>query len=182
VWRARKKHDRPHGLDIVAALTGPGGWGSEQAPGNSRVVWATLEWTDARKGSDMKNTWETTVRTAANTMLRYREKLSDGLEAELYALLEKLGTADTGEPSTASAQQGLTVPEEAETELAAILLAVLPELGHLMRIPTSSACGRRASRRSSSGGSLQWLVPGYGATSNQNTSTSKSPVDGSGSP
>jgi hypothetical protein len=37
--------------------------------------------------------WETTVRTAASTMLRYPEKLSDGLEAELYALLEELGTA-----------------------------------------------------------------------------------------
>jgi hypothetical protein len=39
------------------------------------------------------DTWETTVRTAASTMLRYPEKLSDGLEAELYALLEKLGAA-----------------------------------------------------------------------------------------
>jgi hypothetical protein len=40
----------------------------------------------------MTDTWETTVRTAANTMLRYPERLSDGLEAELYALLEKLDT------------------------------------------------------------------------------------------
>jgi len=36
----------------------------------------------------MNDTWETTVRTAANTMLRYPDKISDGLEAELYALLE----------------------------------------------------------------------------------------------
>ena len=38
----------------------------------------------------MTETWETTVRTAANTILRYSDKISDGLEAELYALLEKL--------------------------------------------------------------------------------------------
>jgi hypothetical protein len=46
------------------------------------------------------NTWETTVRTAANTMLRYPDKISDGLEAELYALLEKLGTATAGQPES----------------------------------------------------------------------------------
>jgi hypothetical protein len=40
----------------------------------------------------MQDTWETTVRTAANTMLRYSDKISDGLEAELYALLEQLDT------------------------------------------------------------------------------------------
>jgi hypothetical protein len=38
----------------------------------------------------MTDTWETTIRTAATTMLRYPDKLSDGLEAELYALLEAL--------------------------------------------------------------------------------------------
>jgi hypothetical protein len=38
----------------------------------------------------MTETWETTVRAAASTMLRYPEKLSAGLEAELYALLEQL--------------------------------------------------------------------------------------------
>jgi hypothetical protein len=42
--------------------------------------------------------WETTVRTAANTMLRYPDKISDGLEAELYALLEKLDTTKAGQP------------------------------------------------------------------------------------
>jgi hypothetical protein len=44
-WRTRKKDDRPHGLDIVQALTGPDGWGTERTPGDTRVVWATLEWT-----------------------------------------------------------------------------------------------------------------------------------------
>jgi len=48
----------------------------------------------------MKNAWETTVRTAAATMLRYPDKISDGLEAELYALLEQLSTPGTGQPET----------------------------------------------------------------------------------
>ena len=43
-WRARKQDDRPHGLDIVKALTGPDGWGTERAPDGTRVVWATLDW------------------------------------------------------------------------------------------------------------------------------------------
>jgi hypothetical protein len=46
-----------------------------------------------------RDTWETTVRTAANTMLRYPDKISDGLEAELYALLEKLDTTGRNLPS-----------------------------------------------------------------------------------
>ena len=56
----------------------------------------------------MRNSWETTVRTAANTMLRYPDRISDGLEAELYALLEKLDTAKaeppkgTGKPDDAA--------------------------------------------------------------------------------
>ena len=36
------------------------------------------------------DTWETTVRTAATTILRFPKRISDGLEAELYALLEAL--------------------------------------------------------------------------------------------
>ena len=43
-WRTRKQDDRPHGLDIVQALTGPDGWGTERTPGDTRVVWATLRW------------------------------------------------------------------------------------------------------------------------------------------
>ncbi|MGP0002232.1 MAG: hypothetical protein ACLPKW_31470 [Acetobacteraceae bacterium] len=49
----------------------------------------------------MTDTWETTVRTAANTMLRYPDKISDGLEAELYALLETLDNiAKAGQPES----------------------------------------------------------------------------------
>ena len=43
-WRTRKDDDRPHGLDIVQALTGPDGWGTERTPDGTRVVWATLGW------------------------------------------------------------------------------------------------------------------------------------------
>ena len=46
----------------------------------------------------MTDTWETTVRTAATTMLRYPERISDGLEAELYVPLEQLDTATADQP------------------------------------------------------------------------------------
>jgi hypothetical protein len=55
----------------------------------------------------MPDTWENTVRTAAATMLGYPERISDGLEAELYALLEQLGPAPAGQPqSTATPASG----------------------------------------------------------------------------
>jgi hypothetical protein len=43
-WRQKKSDDRPHGLGIVEALTGPDGWGTERTPSDTRVVWATLDW------------------------------------------------------------------------------------------------------------------------------------------
>lgn len=43
-WRTRKDDDRPHGLDIVEALTGPGAWGTERTPEDGRIVWASLTW------------------------------------------------------------------------------------------------------------------------------------------
>ena len=46
----------------------------------------------------MTDTWETTMRTAADMMLRHPDKISDGLEAELYALLEQLDTARAEQP------------------------------------------------------------------------------------
>jgi two-component sensor histidine kinase len=42
-WRPRKPDDRPHGLDIVQALTGPDGWGT-QATGTGRLTRARLSW------------------------------------------------------------------------------------------------------------------------------------------
>jgi anti-sigma regulatory factor (Ser/Thr protein kinase) len=41
-WRKRKADDRPHGLDIVEALAGPDGWGTETAGDGGRIVWAML--------------------------------------------------------------------------------------------------------------------------------------------
>lgn len=43
-WRTRKEDDRPHGLDIVQALSGPDGWGTERTPDDTRIMWATLQW------------------------------------------------------------------------------------------------------------------------------------------
>ncbi len=43
-WRQRKPSDRPHGLDIIAALTGPDAWGTQPVGTGGRTVWATLTW------------------------------------------------------------------------------------------------------------------------------------------
>jgi hypothetical protein len=43
-WRHPKPGDRPHGLGIVEALTGPGGWGTQAAGDGNRIVWARLSW------------------------------------------------------------------------------------------------------------------------------------------
>jgi anti-sigma regulatory factor (Ser/Thr protein kinase) len=42
-WRRRRPDDRPHGLDVVEALTGPGGWGTETTTHGGRLVWARLD-------------------------------------------------------------------------------------------------------------------------------------------
>jgi len=42
-WRRRQPDGRPHGLDVVEALTGPDGWGVETTTGGGRVVWARLD-------------------------------------------------------------------------------------------------------------------------------------------
>ncbi len=43
-WRPPKPGDRPHGLGIVEALTGPDGWGTQAAGDGTRIVWARLSW------------------------------------------------------------------------------------------------------------------------------------------
>jgi len=43
-WRPRPSADRPHGLDIVQALTGPDGWGTQPTGRGGRIVWARLSW------------------------------------------------------------------------------------------------------------------------------------------
>ncbi len=41
-WQPRPADDRPHGLDIIQALTGPDNWGAETTGDGDRVVWARL--------------------------------------------------------------------------------------------------------------------------------------------
>jgi anti-sigma regulatory factor (Ser/Thr protein kinase) len=43
-WHCHGSDDRPHGLDIIEALTGPGNWGTETTTDGDRVVWARLSW------------------------------------------------------------------------------------------------------------------------------------------
>jgi anti-sigma regulatory factor (Ser/Thr protein kinase) len=42
-WRRRQPDGRPHGLNVVQALTGPDGWGTEITTGGGRIVWARLD-------------------------------------------------------------------------------------------------------------------------------------------
>jgi anti-sigma regulatory factor (Ser/Thr protein kinase) len=42
-WNPKPRDpDRPHGLDVIQTLTGPGNWGVDQT-GTSRVVWCRLD-------------------------------------------------------------------------------------------------------------------------------------------
>jgi serine/threonine-protein kinase RsbW len=44
-WRQRRNPgDRPHGLDIIQALTGQGQWGTQPTGTGGRIVWAQLTW------------------------------------------------------------------------------------------------------------------------------------------
>jgi serine/threonine-protein kinase RsbW len=43
-WRPRNAGDRPHGLDIIQALTGPDQWGTQPTASGGRAVWARLTW------------------------------------------------------------------------------------------------------------------------------------------
>jgi anti-sigma regulatory factor (Ser/Thr protein kinase) len=42
-WHCRPPDGRPHGLDLVEALTGPDGWGVDTTTGGGQVVWARLD-------------------------------------------------------------------------------------------------------------------------------------------
>ena len=42
-WHRQPQDDRPHGLDIIQALTGPDNWGVATTGDGGRVVWARLD-------------------------------------------------------------------------------------------------------------------------------------------
>ena len=42
-WHCPRPHDRPHGLDIIQALAGPGNWGTETTSSGRRIVCARLD-------------------------------------------------------------------------------------------------------------------------------------------
>ena len=42
-WHCPRPDGRPHGLDIIEALTGPDNWGTENTGSGSRIVWARLD-------------------------------------------------------------------------------------------------------------------------------------------
>jgi hypothetical protein len=43
-WQPKAHDDRPHGLAIVEAFTGPDGWGTTTTSVGGRIVWARLTW------------------------------------------------------------------------------------------------------------------------------------------
>ena len=42
-WHPGQPDSRPHGLDIITALTGPDGWGVDTTSQGNRIVWALLD-------------------------------------------------------------------------------------------------------------------------------------------
>jgi len=42
-WHRGRPDSRPHGLDIITALTGPDGWGVDTTSQGNRIVWALLD-------------------------------------------------------------------------------------------------------------------------------------------
>ena len=43
-WRCRQPDGRPHGLDVMEALAGPDGWGTQETSDGDRVAWVRLAW------------------------------------------------------------------------------------------------------------------------------------------
>ena len=50
-WHRKPEDDRPHGLDIIQALTGPDNWGVATTGDGDRVVWARLDLPQERSGT-----------------------------------------------------------------------------------------------------------------------------------
>jgi hypothetical protein len=42
-WQLAQPDDRPHGLDIIAALAGPDNWGADTTSDGDRIVWVRLD-------------------------------------------------------------------------------------------------------------------------------------------
>jgi anti-sigma regulatory factor (Ser/Thr protein kinase) len=42
-WRSKPPDGRPHGLDVIEALTGPDNWGIDTTTDGHRIVWAQLD-------------------------------------------------------------------------------------------------------------------------------------------
>ena len=53
-WHCRQSDGRPHGLDVVEALTGADNWGIEETGNGDRVIWARLEFTDERRMAEVR--------------------------------------------------------------------------------------------------------------------------------
>jgi hypothetical protein len=158
-WHRKPADDRPHGLNVVEALTGPGNWGTEITSGGERIVWArlALPWQAPRNGGgqmpghvgsgpcaqldleDVRGPLEYTrhLRMALDLL---EERLPpaytcDGLEAELWALREKVAAAELAQLRTLGQREYLVIqplaPAAAGTLIirAAEAVKILDDLG-----------------------------------------------------
>ena len=42
-WQLSQPDDRPHGMDVISALAGPGNWGADTTSDGDRIVWVRLD-------------------------------------------------------------------------------------------------------------------------------------------
>lgn len=47
LWVGSRPDDRPHGLDIVAAIAGDGNWGIDGDSTSGRTAWVRIDWQSA---------------------------------------------------------------------------------------------------------------------------------------
>lgn len=163
-WHRKPADDRPHGLNLVEALTGPGNWGTETTSDGDRIVWARLSLPRqaSRNGGgqmpghvgsgpsvrldleEVRGPLEYTrhLRMALDLL---EERLPpaytcDGLEAELWALREKIAAAELAQLRNLGHREYLIIqplaPAATEPLISQAARAVktLDDLGLLVRL------------------------------------------------
>ena len=179
-WNRKPAADRQHGLNIVEALTGPGNWGTKTTSDGDRIVWARLalpmhpsprhgggHMPGPHAGPDIEE-----VRSPLESTRHLRMALDlleerlppaytcDGLEAELWALREKIAAAELAQLRSIGQREYIVIqpraPAAAEPLItqAARAVKTLDDLGLVsLRRDGRGADGRR--RRSRGRGVLR---------------------------
>jgi hypothetical protein len=159
-WHREPQDDRPHGLNIVEALTGPDNWGTKTTSDGDRIVWARLvlpHFASPRNGGgQMAGPYATPDLEEVRGPLEYTRHLRmaldlleerlppaytcDGLEAELWALREKITAAELAQIRSIGHREYLVVQPLAPGAAVALVtqagqaLKTLDELGLVIRL------------------------------------------------